>query len=55
MQFTIGDIYKDASILKTASDAAAAIIENDPDLEDDANAGLRMYFDRIDNRGDVVL
>ena len=55
MQFTIGDIYKDASILKTASDAAAAIIENDPDLEEDANAGLRMYFDRIDNRGDVVL
>ena len=55
IQFTIGDIYKDASILKTASDAAAAIIENDPDLEEDANAGLRMYFDRIDNRGDVVL
>lgn len=55
MQFTIGDIYKDANLLKAASDAAAAIIENDPDLEDDANAGLRMYFDRIDNRGDVVL
>lgn len=55
MQFTIGDIYKDANLLKAASDAAAAIIENDPDLEDDANAGLRMYFDRTDNRGDVVL
>ena len=55
MQFTIGDIYKDANLLKTASDAAAAIIENDPDLENDANAGLRMYFDRTDNKGDVVL
>ena len=55
MQFTIGDIYKDANLLKAASDAAAAIIENDPDLEDDANAGLRMYFDRTDNKGDVVL
>ena len=55
MQFTIGDIYKDANLLKAASDAAAAIIENDPDLENDANAGLRMYFDRTDNKGDVVL
>lgn len=55
MQFTIGDIYKDANLLKDASDAAAAIIENDPDLENDANAGLRMYFDRTDNKGDVVL
>ena len=55
MQFTIGDIYKDANQLKAASDAAAAIIENDPDLENDANAGLRMYFDRTDNKGDVVL
>lgn len=55
MQFTIGDIYKDANMLKAASDAAAAIIENDPDLENDANAGLRMYFDRTDNKGDVVL
>lgn len=55
MQFAIGDIYKDANLLKAASDAAAAIIENDPDLENDANAGLRMYFDRTDNKGDVVL
>lgn len=55
MQFTIGDIYKDANLLKAASDAAAAIIENDSDLENDANAGLRMYFDRTDNKGDVVL
>lgn len=55
MQFTIGDIYKDANLLKAASDAAAAIIENDPDLENAANAGLRMYFDRTDNKGDVVL
>lgn len=55
MQFTIGDIYKDANLLKAASDAATAIIENDPDLENDANAGLRMYFDRTDNKGDVVL
>lgn len=55
MQFTIGDIYKDANLLKAASDAAAAIIENDPDLENDANAGLCMYFDRTDNKGDVVL
>lgn len=55
MQFTIGDIYKDANLLKAASDAASAIIENDPDLENDANAGLRMYFDRTDNKGDVVL
>ena len=55
MQFTIGDIYKDANLIKAASDAAAAIIENDPDLENDANAGLRMYFDRTDNKGDVVL
>lgn len=55
MQFTIGDIYKDANLLKAASDAAAAIIENDPELENDANAGLRMYFDRTDNKGDVVL
>lgn len=55
MQFTIGDIYKDANLLKAASDAAAAIIENDPNLENDANAGLRMYFDRTDNKGDVVL
>ena len=55
MQFTIGDIYKDANLLKAASDAAAAIIEKDPDLENDANAGLRMYFDRTDNKGDVVL
>lgn len=55
MQFTIGDIYKDANLLKAASDAAAAIIKNDPDLENDANAGLRMYFDRTDNKGDVVL
>lgn len=55
MQFSIGDIYKDANLLKAASDAAAAIIENDPDLENDANAGLRMYFDRTDNKGDVVL
>lgn len=55
MQFTIGDIYKDANLLKAASGAAAAIIENDPDLENDANAGLRMYFDRTDNKGDVVL
>lgn len=55
MQFTIGDIYKDANLLKAASDAAAAIIENNPDLENDANAGLRMYFDRTDNKGDVVL
>jgi ATP-dependent DNA helicase RecG len=41
MEFRIGDIYNDAQILKSASDAALSILSLDPDLSLPQHALLR--------------
>lgn len=45
MEFRIGDIYNDASILKNASEAAAQILALDPDLSLEQNLPLKEQLD----------
>lgn len=45
MEFRIGDIYNDANILKTASEAAAQILALDPDLSLKQNRLLKEQLD----------
>ena len=51
MEFKIGDIYNDADILKTASEAAGEILALDPDLMLPQHTALKeklMYFMKED-------
>lgn len=45
MEFTIADIYRDAAILKQASDAARELLELDPDLSLPQNERLKQRLD----------
>ena len=45
MEFRIGDIYNDANILKTASEAAAQLLALDPDLSLEQNRFLKEQLD----------
>ena len=45
MEFKMGDIFTDAGILKEASEAAGAILKEDPFLECTENAKLREYME----------
>lgn len=45
MEFRIGDIYNDANILKTASEAAAQLLALDPDLSLEQNRLLKEQLD----------
>lgn len=45
MEFKLGDIFTDAGILKEASEAAAAILKEDPFLESGENGKLREYME----------
>ncbi len=50
--FRLGDIYTDAAILKKASDEAARILEEDPDLINPINKKYRMA---IEAANDIML
>lgn len=45
LEFRLGDVFTDASILQQASDEADEILENDPDLNKDAHLTLRKYIE----------
>lgn len=55
MRFELADIYKDADILKQASEAASDIMEDDPDLVREEHKNLKIWLDRWNDRGEVVL
>lgn len=42
--FVLGDIYTDASLLKTASEAVDALLNEDPELNSEDTMPLRQYF-----------
>lgn len=42
--FVLGDIYTDASLLKTASEAVDALLNEDPNLDSEDALPLRQYF-----------
>jgi ATP-dependent DNA helicase RecG len=44
MEFRIGDIYNDSTILKSASEAAAEILSLDPDLSLEQHRALKHYL-----------
>ena len=43
--FVLGDIYTDASLLQTASEAVDALLSIDPDLSEEDTKLLRQYFE----------
>ena len=43
--FVLGDIYTDASLLQTASEAVDALLSIDPDLSSDDTRQLRQFFE----------
>ncbi|MBO5459840.1 MAG: ATP-dependent DNA helicase RecG, partial [Lachnospira sp.] len=55
MRFELADIYKDADILKQASEAASDIMKDDPDLVREEHKNLKIWLDRWNDRGEVVL
>ena len=45
LEFRLGDVFTDASILQQASDEADEILENDPDLIKDDHKALRKFIE----------
>ena len=45
LEFRLGDVFTDASILQQASDEADEILENDPDLFKDDHKALRKFIE----------
>ena len=54
MEFRIGDIYNDSSILKSASEAASEILSLDPDLTLPQNQLLKEQLQILTNRSILV-
>ena len=54
MEFSIGDIYNDSSILKSASEAASEILSLDPDLTLPQNQLLKEQLQILTNRSILV-
>ena len=46
MDFRLGDVYQDAKILQTASEAANALLDEDPGLEALENIGLKKALEQ---------
>ena len=57
MEFAIGDIYRDTELLKEASADAADLLKKDPELLNEAHAGLKARVERYMTQKlqDVVL
>ena len=47
LAFNIGDIYQDAKELQQASESVSEILENDPELEEEAHAFLKRELQRF--------
>lgn len=47
MDFQLGDVYQDAELLQKANEAAAEILDQDPQLRSEVNAGLRAEVERM--------
>ena len=45
MEFSIGDVFTDADILKEASETAEAVLSEDPALESEIHRALREKID----------
>ena len=50
MEFAIADIYRDAPLLKQASDAVRELLELDPDLSLPQNQKLKERLDTYSRR-----
>lgn len=48
IMFRLADIYQDADVLQRASEAAKQLLEEDPSLSMEENAGLREQMDRFE-------
>ncbi len=53
MQFKLGDVFTDASVLERASKDASGILENDPDLSQKENAHIRERIDKLNEVADI--
>lgn len=51
MEFQLGDIFTDSKILKTASEAAAALLDQNPELSGAEYKELREKLEQFKNRG----
>lgn len=51
MEFQLGDIFTDSKILKTASEAAARLLDEDPDLSGPDCKDLKEKLEQFKNRG----
>ena len=51
LDFKLGDVFQDAKILQIASELAGALLEEDPNLQDEDNKNLRIYLDYYINQG----
>ena len=45
LEFRLGDVFTDASILQQASDEADEILDNDPDLNNENHRTLRKFIE----------
>ncbi len=48
LNFELGDIYTDASILQNASDEADELLSNDPELDSAENERIKCILDKSD-------
>lgn len=44
LDFRLGDVFQDAKVLQKANEAAASILDNDPELELDKHSRLKTYL-----------
>ena len=51
LQFELGDIYTDAEILKDAKEACDIIYNNDPELQNIKNQGIKNILDKYLEKG----
>lgn len=50
LEFELGDVFTDASILQQASDEADEILAKDPDLEAPGHYALKKFLEETDAR-----
>lgn len=46
LDFRLGDVFQDAKILKTANDAAAGLLQEDPELKQEEHLRLKEHINR---------
>ena len=53
MQFRLGDIFSDATVLERAAKDASLILDQDPGLEKEENAYLKNRIEELNASSDI--